>query len=638
VPDLTAGHWFGCPGCGRNVCDRCGRASGRRCLECGDTLEPDRFFPEYLRPQENWRSLVSGMMEESTFIERLSVELIACVTETSILEIDAALDEWTRGRFRWEVFSWDLERRLGTADACEFLGERELRWTPEWERGLTVATRYYLERADEATRDALRQREALCEWSLLRPAFALPVKALLALILHPDKDVAEVAIRGLSEAGNALPEVLDWCVPVLRSGEEARVRRALDALRYALDEEPLLHGKTRREVEQRLFLALARCGATELETVVRRIAASPRAPSANVTASLVGALGLADEVVPLLSAALVERRPHRQKLCWFLAALGEPAASARPVVLELLGRAETHDTALPPLLALARMGTPAPELLTLAQWWLDTGPLEKRLEVLRVLACLLEERGDGGALPLRDRCQRLASEARTPEERQALIWLMSRLPPASRQALFPSLPEPAELLTVLLEDTEDKPPFLAEFLVKQHQDSPRLRAWLLRHARKEPRDSLSSCFFELAGPEYAGLLLLLQRLIADRSASPYQRSGWIQAVGRIAPGPDSPALHSLVELLLDVRERLELRLTAARTLWSAGARDLPGTELAPALRDRSAAIRCWALLLAGEVEEGLLASLREDPVPLVRRVAMGAGAPRLGEADDEHMP
>jgi hypothetical protein len=641
VPDLTAGHWYGCPGCARNVCDTCGQASGRRCLECGDTLEPDQFFPEYLRPQEDWRSLVSGLLEDPTFIERTSVELIACVTETSIHDIDAAFDDWTRDRFRWEVFSWDIERRLGTSDACDFLGSGELRWTPEWERRLSVAAGYYLERADEATRDALRQRESMREWNLLRPASPLPVKELLALVLHPDKDVAEGAVRMLLQLENPLLDVLDWCVPVLRSGDVARVRLALSALGFAIGRSTHLNARTRREVEQRLCTALAGCGEAELEAIVRRIASSPGPHPADVTASLAGALGLADEVVSLLSAALASRRPGRADMFHFIAAMGAPAASAHPLVLEYLERAESHEAALPPLLALGRMGTQAHELLALAERWLDSGPVEKRLEALRVLVELQEERGDGGSAPLRDRCQRLAGEARTPEERLGLIRLVSGLSPASRQALLPTLPEPAELLTALLEDTEDEPPSLIDLWVERHHDSPRLRAWLLEHARKKPRDSLSSCLFKVAGPGCGGLLLLLQRLIADRSASLYERDGWIRALGRIAPGPDSPALRMLVTLLLDTRERLDLRLTAARTLWSAGVRDLPGTELAPALRDRSAAIRLWTLLLAGEVEEGLLASLREDPVPLVRRVAtgsVGASAPRAGGADDGRMP
>ncbi|WNG39756.1 hypothetical protein F0U61_43340 [Archangium violaceum] len=632
-PDLISGHWYGCPGCARNVCEACGKSSGRRCLQCGDTLEPDQFFPVKLKPREDWRSIVSAILEEPAIFDPVwVVELISCVTETSIHDIDAALDEWTRNRIRDEVFALDILRRLGSTDSCTFIHATEHLWTPEWEQRLSVAAGYYLERADDLTRDALRQRELLQGWLVLAPASRPAGKALLELTLHPDEGVSDLALRVQHLFELPLLYVLEWCVPVLRSGVPARVSAALAVLENALERHSPLDRKTRQEVEQRLCSELAKRGESEVKALVSQLVTSSLPWPVDVVASFVGALDLAGAVLPLLAAALSSRRPGRYRIFDFIAAMGTSAvaAGARALILEHLERAESHDVALPCLRALGRMGTPARELLTLARKWTDTGPENRRKGTLRTLIQLLATMNEGESEELRALCQRLMSATQTIEDRQELLQLVTRLHPSMRRALFPGLPEPAELLLGLFEENQGTSPCLAnERLLELHHESPRLRAWLINHVMEEPDDALSSHFFNVAGPECGSLLLLLQRLIADRSARLFLREEWVKALGRIAPDSGSPALRVLYELFLDARERLPLRITAAQTLWSVGVRGLPGTELALVLRDRSASLRAWGLLLAAEVEEGLLASLREDPVALVRQLAI-AGSSWLG--------
>jgi hypothetical protein len=50
MPDLSAGDWYGCEGCGRSVCPACGRAAGRRCEECGGTRSFQPLAREFMGP------------------------------------------------------------------------------------------------------------------------------------------------------------------------------------------------------------------------------------------------------------------------------------------------------------------------------------------------------------------------------------------------------------------------------------------------------------------------------------------------------------------------------------------------------------------------------------------------------------
>ena len=189
-PDLIAGHWYGCPGCGRDVCDDCGRASGQRCLGCGEGLEPDQQFPIPLRAHDDeWRGFVAYVVEQQDFFGS-EHQLVACVTESSFADIDAALDEYTRDLFRHWVCSWDIARRLGTTDGFH-LGGHERRWTPEWEQRLALAAERYRARADKAAREALEQDEILFGWTLMAPALPLPLEDVFALALHPDDRLAD---------------------------------------------------------------------------------------------------------------------------------------------------------------------------------------------------------------------------------------------------------------------------------------------------------------------------------------------------------------------------------------------------------------------------------------------------------------
>ena len=142
----------------------------------------------------------------------------------------------------------------------------------------------------------------------------------------------------------------------------------------------------------------------------------------------------------------------------------------------------------------------------------------------------------------------------------------------------------------------------------------------MAHAARQPHHYLTGLTLRVAGPECEGLLVLLQRLLADRNTGPFDREPWVKALGRIARGPTSPARALLQRVFLDTRESVHPRLAAAHALWSLGVRDLSGEDLASALRDRSASIRSWALLLTAEVPEKLLSQLREDPSPVVRWV------------------
>ncbi len=633
VPDLVSGHWYGCPGCARNVCGDCGRASGRRCRECGATLEPDQIFPQDLKPLDDWRSYLPT--EEDLYLYpglEHGVELIACATESSLPEIDAALDDWLREQFRRQVFIHDLSRRLGDTDAFMPWGRviRDLRWTPEWERRLSLAAGYYRERAGDSTREALEQRELLRGWSVLIPASQSALPAILEATLHPDKDLAEEALGVLWRLQPPLPEVLAWSVPILHRGELAHVRAALAVLRTVRPrsgDEP--DRKTLLTVEQRLHEALAGRGEAEVEALVRRLLFTVEPWPMEVTAVTIVALGLAGEFLPLLREALSSRRPAQQPKVWsFIASLGEQTGTEdlRALLLERLARAQTHDAALPLLEMLGRMGGASHDVFPPLERWLDTGPTEKRLKALRLLIELLGARGESKSEALRVRCERVIREVRTVEERLALLGLLFELEPARRNTLFPELAEPPELLGALLEETDGAcAANVREHWLKPLLTSPRWRAWLMSHAAREPHHSLALLTFRVAGPECEGLLVLLQRLLAARNTGPFDREAWVKALGRIARGPTSPARALLQRVFVDASKSVQPRLAAAHALWSQGVRDLSGEDLASALRDRSASIRSWALLLTAEVPEELLSQLREDPSPVVRWVLAQRG-------------
>ncbi|OJT18079.1 hypothetical protein BO221_42060 [Archangium sp. Cb G35] len=627
VPDLVSGHWYGCPGCARNVCGDCGRASGRRCRECGATLEPDQIFPRDLKPLDDWRSYLPS--EDDAYPGFANgVELIACATEDTLPEIDAALDDWNRARFRREVFTHDLSRRLGCADAFMSWGSaiREFRWTPEWERRLAVAADYYRGRVGDVAREALHQRELLRGWGELVPASQSAAPALLEAALHPDADLAEDALQVLHHLQPPLPEVLAWSIPVLRGGELSHVRAALAVLRIVRTRNgPEPDPKTLLAVEQRLGAAFAERGEAELEALVRRLLFTSEPWPMDVTAVAIVALGLTREFVPLLREALSSLRPHQQQRVWrFIASLGEQAETAelRALLLERISRAETHDTALPLLGMLGRMGGACHEVVPQLERWTDTGPTGRRLDALGFLIEFRAARGMHGSEALRARCQRLAQEVHTTEERMGFIRLLFELEPVQRSTLFPELPAPAELLAALLEETDGAcAANVEERWLKELLALPRWRSWLMSYAAgARGRHYLTSLMFRVAGPECEGLLVAIQRLLADRNTGPFERMVWVEALGRIARGPTAPARVLLQQVFLDTRESVLTRLAAARALWSLGVRELPVAELAPVLRERSAVIRSWALLFAAEVPEELLAPLREDTSPLVRWV------------------
>ncbi|HEX8704807.1 MAG TPA: hypothetical protein VF815_38600 [Myxococcaceae bacterium] len=560
-PDLVSGHWYGCPGCARNICAACGMASGRRCRECGATLEPDQFFPRDLKPLEDWREYLPHPEEATQGTDlRSALELIACSTEATIPQIDEALEDWARERFRGEVFTYDLMRRVGSTDYfIEWGGTaRELRWTPEWEQRLAVAAAYYREQAGPAGREALELRELLRGWIELAPASLAALPVILDATLHPEDSVSEEARRVFYSLEPPLPEVLAWSVPVLCGGDPGRVLAVLATLRTVRRwHGPELHWRADLAVAQKLSEALARCGEAEVESLVRRILFTREPWPMDVTAVAIVELGLTAEVEALLKGLLASLLPRAQRrLQSFIASLTAPVT--------LASEAEA----------------------------------------------------------LRARCQQLSREARTVEDRLELMKLSFRLEPAQRSVLLPGVPPPAELLYTLLQETDRSfAADLHESWVKELLCSPDSRAWLLSYAARQPHHYLTTLIFSAAGPESEGLIVLLQRLLADRNTGPAERGRWVRTLGHIASGPHSPASALLRQLFLDARESVSTRLTAARALWSLGVRALPVSELAPALGHRSAAIRSWALLLMGQAPAELLAPLREDPSPLVRWVA-----------------
>lgn len=623
-PDLVSGHWYGCPGCARNVCADCGRASGRRCRECGATLEPDQFFPRELKPLEDWRQYLPS---EEDLDLRNSLELIACATEASMPEMDAALDDWSRDAFREEIFTYELMRRLGSTDYFTEWGStvRELRWTPEWERRLAVAAAYYRDRAEPAALEALELRELLRGWSELVPASRSALADILEATLHPDERVAEEALRVFDALAPPAEEVLAWSIPVLRSRDARKVLAGLATLRKVRRwGGPELDRKASLALAPRVCEALAERTEPEVEALVRRMLFTQEPWRMDVLAVAIVALGLTGELVPVLDELLASRRSRaRLRGQSFLASLGEPAAMAsiRARFLEGLSRAGTPDGALWLFMDLEQWRDASGELLPHLERWTDTGPPRKRLEVLRFLIEALGARASGGSEALRVRCQQVLAEVRTGEDRMALIKLLFWLEPEQRGTLFPGLPAPAELLYSLLRETDGS--FAAsvqEEGVKELLGMPHARAWLMSHAAREPRHYLTILTFRMAGPECEGLLMLLQRLLADRSAGPADRERWVETLGRISQGPQAPACPLLRQVFLDARESVSTRRVAARSLWLLGVRGLPGPELAPALSDRSAMVRSWALLLADEVPGALFAPLRDDPSPLVRWV------------------
>ena len=558
-PDLVSGHWYGCPGCARNVCTACGMASGRRCRECGATLEPDQRFPRELKPLEDWRPYLPDPEEETLGPGlRSTMELIACATEAAIPEIDAALADWAREQFREAVFTYELMRRVGSTDYFTEWGgtARELRWTPEWERRLAVAAAYYREKASPAVQEALGLRELLRGWAKLAPASLPAIPAVLDACLHPEWSVADEARRVFDSLEPPRSEVLAWSIPALRGGDPEKVLAVLSTLRAVGDTRgPELDGKAQLLVAQRLGEALAHRGEAETEALARRILFAKEPWPMDVFAVAIVALGLTGEMVALLKELLAARRPRaRLRLQSFIASLDAPAATESEA--------------------------------------------------------------------LRARCQQLSQEASTVKDRLELIKLSFSLEPAQRSALLPGVPAPAELLYALLRETECSfAADLQEPWVRELLSSPGSRAWLMSRAAREPHHYLTYLTFRAAGPESQGLIVLLQRLLADRNTAPTDRDLWVSTLGRIASGPDAPASALLRQLFLDARESVTTRLEAARSLWLLGVRGLSGSELAPALRHRSAALRGWALLLMGQAPAELLAPLGEDPSPLVRWVA-----------------
>jgi hypothetical protein len=242
--------------------------------------------------------------------------------------------------------------------------------------------------------------------------------------------------------------------------------------------------------------------------------------------------------------------------------------------------------------------------------------LQKRVQ--RFIAALSQPAaavGEGPAAALR----LLDKEVLTVEERLERIRLMAALEPAQRSTLFPELPAPAELLFALLQETDGGcSASLEEDWVKELLSWPRSRAWLMAFAAREPHHYLSYLILGAAGPECEGLIVLLQRRLAKRNAAPSDRERWVETLGRIASGPGAPACALVLQVFLNARESVATRMVAARALWALGVRGLPAADVAPALRDRSATLRSWALLLAGELPEELLLPLREEASPLVR--------------------
>ncbi|WP_224242422.1 hypothetical protein [Hyalangium gracile] len=228
---------------------------------------------------------------------------------------------------------------------------------------------------------------------------------------------------------------------------------------------------------------------------------------------------------------------------------------------------------------------------------------------------------EGASQAFRERCLRLAREGHTVEERLELIQLLFRLASSRRAELVPELPEPAELLATLLEETEGAiGANLYESWMQPLLALPRARAWFMSYVARAPDSYLALLLFRTLGPECEGLMMLLQRLLADRNTGPVDRERWVEALGRIASGPTHPSRALLQAVFLDGRESVSTRIEAASRLWALGVRDVPGAELSTALRDRSAAVRSWALLLSGALPEELLAPLREDASPVVRWV------------------
>ncbi|MFY0562772.1 hypothetical protein ACN28E_02920 [Archangium lansingense] len=161
----------------------------------------------------------------------------------------------------------------------------------------------------------------------------------------------------------------------------------------------------------------------------------------------------------------------------------------------------------------------------------------------------------------------MTQEVRTVEERLVLIRLLFKLEPAQRSTLFPDVPEPTELLATLLEETDGAcAANIEEDWLTALLSSPRWRSWLMSHAEGAPNHYLTSLTFRVAGPECEGLIVLLQKLLADRNTGPFERVVWVEALGRIARGPTAPARALLQRVFLDTRESVQPRLAAARTL------------------------------------------------------------------------
>jgi|JI10StandDraft_1071094.scaffolds.fasta_scaffold01040_21 hypothetical protein len=182
IPSSDA--WFGCPGCGRDVCAPCGEATGGRCEACSAAIVASRHYASWIRTGSDWRD----ELEFSTD----AVHLIACASADVVDDLLAAATT-DAPDFADHVAILVADHALGGLERVAYLGEaREYRLPVAWFANLDRVARRLAARAParwSSTVEALTLVQGL---TVLAPD-RLPLPWPADLLHHDESLVRRVA-------------------------------------------------------------------------------------------------------------------------------------------------------------------------------------------------------------------------------------------------------------------------------------------------------------------------------------------------------------------------------------------------------------------------------------------------------------
>lgn len=624
MPDLSFGDWYGCAGCGHYVCPPCGRAAGRRCEECGGTLELNRHFPTVIRPRGEWRDFIGESEGMGPQVD--SAQLIALVTEHSLPEIDHGLSEACRELFLQEVFRMELSCRLGNLDYLVDLNEpRETRLTPEWKRSLRLVVDYYVSRVPSLGQD-LELAEVLRGLRWFQP-LARPCMGALRAALHSESQFVRQELLAFLQEQPPLSRAWLWSevLLLLRSGKREEGAFGLEVLRAALGDNGVSLGfRLETQVIDRVLYRLSQASEEQLGAVWKALMSNTAGESQNLTALLVVTLGLTSEILPLLL------QPQKKRHLWnraveFLGELREAAAETVPELLKLsLEPSQADRTVL--IRTLGKVGAGDPSALAFLREHLGAGELTHRQAAFTTLLKLHRVGKVEWSEPLAQGGLAVVREALAQGQLTWLIETLEGFPTDWRRRVLPRLEELEGMLLERFAQHEELPSVVIslgkETLRRVVLASPVLHIRLLEHARASPNSAVTQDFLAAVGPETPAALLLIQRRLLERDIHPWSRLGSVELLGSLVGKHSSPAEALLLDLFLAESEEVEIRWSAAKALAPAAGRLQGHERLVPLLQHEAALIRGWAYLLLGENGAVHERELARDPSPAVRQLAV----------------